>query len=526
MLPLLLALAAPSLAADPLLEARAVADGVEPEAPEEGGLRFIGLVQLRPTLSNVITTNPFLDGQVVGTLGGINGTTVFQPGFTDIDEDGVPDDEQGDQGNSAWTEQRVGAFFTYTPPTLDGRAALNAAFEIDFAWGDAAYGSGGNVGGGYGADQVNLQTRRLNAVFSAVDTADHSLDLVAGLQFVGDSAVDPARATPDDLFRTGAGLRFFGSEMAGLTAYGRLRNTQGEVLRGKLGTYTLVENGTGIVDDVSLTMLDLDVVPTWAARLGLHAWALRDRAGGSAGVLGHGPTSQLSGWQGGPQLDLRRPDQDAAPETDADLLWLGLDGGYNHALRQGPLGLHALAVANLGSLYVTDRADVDVQGWHLAAEGRLRWWRGSGSVLRGGVAVTGRDGTGYSEYTGVVSGNSYGIVGAVWAGHGCYLLLPDAGAINRQVAVVSDVSNGGDGLVALTGGAGADLVPEVLTLSLGGGWAQDQWGNRMGREVNGRLDWEPLPLLEVSAVAAHLSGSARLPAPAWTAFGSVQWLVF
>ena len=46
--------------------------------------------------------------------------------------------------------------------------------------------------------------------FTPVKTSQLNLDLVAGLQFVGDSATDPAKAHPDDLFRTGGGLRFFG----------------------------------------------------------------------------------------------------------------------------------------------------------------------------------------------------------------------------------------------------------------------------------------------------------------------------
>ena len=157
-----------AFAADPVPEvwsAAAEQGTVTPTLPAPGGLTFLGLYQARAAASSAITTAA-LDGQVVGKLGGTNGTSVYVPGVTDLDGDGVPDD---DVGNSTWTEQRLNGFFTYAPPTLDGRASLTAGFEIDFLFGDQSYGIGGNTGGGFGADNVNLQTRRLHVSFQPVD---------------------------------------------------------------------------------------------------------------------------------------------------------------------------------------------------------------------------------------------------------------------------------------------------------------------------------------------------------------------
>ncbi|MFT4975468.1 MAG: hypothetical protein ACI8S6_001355, partial [Myxococcota bacterium] len=298
-------------ASDPIPEAH-----VEPsDEPAPGGLTFIGLFQARAALSNVITTSPVFDGQVIGRLGGANGSTVYAPGVTDIGGDGEPDDALS---NAAYTEQRLNTFFTYAPPVLDGRASLTAGFEIDFLFGDESYGVGGNAGGGYGADQVNLQTRRLHATFSPVHTARHELDAVVGLQFVADGAYNPAASTLDDLIRTGGGLRFFGSEMAGLTLFGRYLDDSGERLRYRLGSYTISEGGVSVADDIRLHMLDAQVMLDWNARLGAHAWVMQDRAGGDGGLLGSGVTSTLSELQGGPSLDFGEDD----PDVSADLVWL------------------------------------------------------------------------------------------------------------------------------------------------------------------------------------------------------------
>ena len=154
-----------------------VAD-VRPSLPDPGGLRFFALFQARGTANDLASTNPFLDGQVVGRLGGTNGIVV-DPTTTAL-----------------YTEQRASGFLTWAPPVLSGKASLTAAFEVDFAYGDQAYGNGGNVGGGFGADQVNLQTRRLHADFYP-STAHHSVHVSVGLQFVADGVADPTASTPD-----------------------------------------------------------------------------------------------------------------------------------------------------------------------------------------------------------------------------------------------------------------------------------------------------------------------------------------
>ncbi len=473
---------------DPVVEPR------DPGPSEE--LRLLGLFQTRVTTTDVATTSPYLDGQVLGTLGGTNGTVVSEDRAT-------------------FAEQRAVGFGTWRPDVLDGQASLTAAFEVDFVVGDQSYLVGGNTGGAFGADQVNLQTRRLHASFHHA-FARQSWTAVLGLQFLGDSVYDPSSAHPDDLFRTGGGLRFWGSEAAGLALYGVGEGTHGELWRARLGAFTLYEHGVSLDDDLSLVVGDVQLVPAWGWRVGAHAWWLRDRTEGRGTLLGSGPASALSELQGGPDLDVT--------VDGADLVWLGLDGGANHRLDHGRLGGSFVAIANLGRIYVEGLEDPSVAGGLAAAELRYRYGQGRGSVARVEALISTGDVAG-GTYAGVLTGNSYGIAGATWATHGAVLLLPDPGAINRQVALAYDVSGAGQGLFALSAGAGWDVSPSRYNLSGNVAHARLGSGDVLGTELTGRLRWTPLPLCDVGLTGAVVLGSAFDRAP-WTAFASITWVLF
>lgn len=499
---LVLALALPALAADPLPEVRA------PDAPEAQITGF-ALFQTRTAASDLASTNPLLDGQVVGRLGGTNGVVVDPAAF------------------ATYTEQRLGVFATFTPRMLDGKAALTGAFELDWAWGDRSYGVAGNTGGAFGGDMVNLQTRRLQAEFFP-KLGPTDWHVVAGLQLLTDSVNDPTGATPDALFRSGGKLMFFGSEASGLAAYGRLRTDWGDRAKWRLGTFTLYEQGLSLPDDVWLLVSDVEVRPTWTTTAGLHAWYLQDRAGGTAGALGSGPASALSELQGGPLLDpyagVVRPEGAA---IDADLVWLGADVGHNAALDRGPVGVTASAFLNMGRVYATVAQDTRVGGALVDAEARWRYAQGEGSVLRAEALWTTADGANATHYGGVVTGNSYGIAGALYASHGMVLLFPDPGSINRMVAVVSDVSGAGRGVTAGMASAGYDLVPDRLTATLNAGTALDGAGQSWGTEGNLRVSATPLPLVDVAVTAA-----ACAPGPAsgitdlaWAGYLTLDWLL-
>lgn len=486
---------------------------VRPNVPPEQPLRVIALVQTRAAATNIVSSNPFLDGQVLGDLGGTNGMVV--------DPDAL----------SLYTEHRASGFFTWKPDVLDGKVGLNAAFEIDMAFGDRAYGVAGNTGGGFGGDMVNLQTRRLS-----IDTwsklgpkGRHRVHLVAGLQFLADSASDPTATTPDGLFRSGGRLMFFGSEAAGLSAFGSLHTDFGERLRWRAGTYTLIELGLGESDDAWLTMADVTVVPAYGLEVGAHAWLLRDSTSGAGGALGAGPTSALSELQGGPRIDpwdgAPRPDE---PQIDATIVWLAADVGWNAALRQGPVGVTGLAVVNLGAMAATSAEDVQMFGQLFDLEARARWARGKGSIARVEALYSTPDVADESRYTGVITGNSYGFAGAIPSTHGMRLLFSDPGSINRMTPLVYDVSGGGRGVLGITGGVGFDPIPNVLTTRVSAGHAIAPQRGGIGTEINTELEWEPLPFFTPQLAAAVLlpGEQAAVDDLAYAVYAGVEWLAF
>lgn len=488
----------------------AVQPDVLPKAPKpESGLKFLGLMQTKATASNLTSSNPFLDGQVLGTLGGTNGLTVGE-------------------GRSAAVEQRVTGFFTYSPQVLSGRASLTAGFEIDYAFGDQSYVTGGNVGGGFGADAVNLQTRRLMATIKPNLGDQLRLSLVLGQQFVSDSVSDPAVSGPDELFRSGGKLMFFGSEATGVSAYARVRNGWGDVVKGRLGAYSLYERGTYEQDDVWLVMADVQVNPLYATHIGAHFWTLRDRSGGNQGIFGIGPTSSLAELQGAARLDLRPEGETIAPAVSADLYWVTLDAAFNRDLRLSPLGATAMVTANTGTLYAEGTNNVAVRGALANAEVRLRYAPGEGSVARLEALWASADDADPLTYSGVITGNSYGIVGAIYASHGTLLLFSDLFSINRMASVVYDVSGGGGGVRALTGSVGYDLVPGRVTVAVGGGHARDGAGSPYGSEVNLRVVTEPYLFMRVGLWGAMMTpGEAALvDETAYAAYLGFDWLVF
>jgi hypothetical protein len=465
---------------------------------------LLALVQAKGAATNLTSSNPFLDGQVVGVLGGTNGLVV------------------GADKPSVYAEQRLSAFLTVAPPLLDQRASFVTAFEVDFGWGDRSYGVGGNVGGAFGADTVNLQTRRFHATVKAL-SGEHDLVLHAGLQFVPDGPFDPTTSRPDDLFRTSGRLLLVGSEAAGLAAYGRVGGLGGTWLRYRLGSFTLWESGLGDPDDTTLHVADLRLEPSWNTGLGARGYWLRDRSSGLAGTLGTGPTSALSEMQGGPRLSLPLREDGTAPPVDADVLWVGGDASINHRLDRGWLGASGTFVANLGRLYVEGLEDRPVQGALLDAELRARVAPGEGSVVRGEVLWSSADDPATPAYTGALTANSWGLVGALNGTHGTLLLMPDPFAINRYTAVVHDPSHGGAGVMAVTGSAGFDWVPNRLTTTLGAGHARSG-SQALGTELNARVVAEALLFFKVGLHGGVVLGSGFEQDP-WMVYTSLDWLV-
>lgn len=169
----------------------------EHEIPRKANneLQFFAFFINQGVTSNFYPTSEFLRGQVVGRLFGKNTTTT------------------SDTATSAYIEQRIIPFFVYQPNLFNGKAILRASFEIDWTWGDVAYGTGGNLGGGISADQVNIQTQ--NIELELIPWPRWTINL--GLQRMFNTPYNPYRTLFDKMTQTGYRLAYFGTDAVGIS---------------------------------------------------------------------------------------------------------------------------------------------------------------------------------------------------------------------------------------------------------------------------------------------------------------------
>ena len=495
-------------AADPLPDFEEVDQERNPSE-----LTFIGYAFFKGTYSNMAPTNEFLKGQVVGRLFGGNTTRTSK-------------------ATSNYTEQRFIPMFTYSPRLFDGWAKVRGSFEFDWTWGDANYGSGGNFGGAYGADFVNMQTQNLFVEFRP--RKDFFVN--AGLQRIFDNVSVPWYTFTDDLVYKGYRLAFFGSDATGLSAHYLWATDQ----RARLAFYQLYENHVEQKDDVTITMFDYERDLAIDASAGLSLWYLRDRGNGEGGVsiLGQGLSSGLSNYNGVFNFDFGNDDY------TADILWAGTQFHKNPLLRQGRFGFGGFGVYNFGQAK-TDYRAVDIGG--LAANLRLayRWGeQAEDQIVLDSIYTTGDDnGISDGKYSGVLTGNNWGAPGAVYFSHGLYLLMPHGNVVNRFIAATIDIQNIGYGLQATSLQITKDLVPNKLRAKVGGGIGYasktiDGMGSQMGTELNFNLRWRMKVFMDLELTAAYLwlgdfydspvvnGGALERPDDPWTVFTTFKWISF
>ncbi|MFZ4736912.1 MAG: hypothetical protein ACOYM9_13250 [Bradymonadia bacterium] len=491
---------------------------ITPEVPR---LEYTGFFFTRATHTNVVSTAGFLNNQVSGRFATRdNGSTTRGEGDTMI-------------------EQRALAFLDYRPVLLDGRGVLRTAFEVDFAWGDASNTAVNNAGGAINGDTVNLQTKRLQADFDL----GAGLTLVAGLQTLADSARKPTEATPDQLMYGGTKLAFWGTDAAGLSLFGKWHRR----LHARASYFLLYENATDQNDDVHLTMLDADLPVAPQVQVGLHLWWLKDASRGQGSALGAGPGAPLAAYNGGTRFRL-------GPDTaEGNLVWAGVDASYNLGLQGGPFTANGFLVLNKGAFEIKpfegrrpegnvyDDTPVDLFALMADVMVAYRWGVTNGDVVSfEGIYATGDDTPTDRTVSSVVTGNAYGIPGALQVSHRSLLLMPDVKAVNRQVAAVYDPGNLGYGVMAGFVNASADLVRNRLNLKVGTAAAQSaarpvDGGRQIGVEVNGELVWHAMPFVWLGGHAAWMRlGSfyardrVNLDDPPrddpWTVFATLTWV--
>jgi hypothetical protein len=498
------------------------------EIPEKANKEFQFLAYFinQVVTSNVYPENDFLKGQTVGRLFGGNTTTT------------------SNERVSAYVEQRIIPFFIYKPNLFNGKAILRAAFEIDWTWGDVAYGVGGNFGGGFSADQVNLQTQILEVEFNPAK--GYYINL--GLQRIFDTPYNPFTTLFDKMTQTGYRLAYFGTDGVGISV-----RKDWDFARLKAGYYKLYENYIHLDDDVTLMELngEKDVSRAW--KVGGSAYYLRDRGNGAGGVsiLGQGLNSLLASHNGTFRFNY------GATPYHADVVWLGTFFSRNADTWLDPWTVSGFVNVNLGQANTLDASteqftkETSIFGY--AANGRVSYRYGqtpNDNVALDVIYTSGdADALEDGKYSGVITGNQWGAPGAIFVSSGSYLLMPHGNVVNRFTPAVMDISNMGYGLTYANLSASKGIIPNKLNAKVGvsAGLSNVQpsgGGAFIGAEVNGNIQYNFGPYMSLELHGAYLSlgnfydskqaaygspvngGVDERPVNPWTAFLVFKWLMF
>ncbi|MGZ3437900.1 MAG: hypothetical protein ACXVDD_00200 [Polyangia bacterium] len=490
-------------------------------------LRFIAFFFSRIELSNIAATNDLLSGRVGGRLFGSNTTTTSD-------------------GHSLFAEQRFVPFIQFEPKLLNHWARLRLSFQIDFTWGDSAYGTGGNFGGALGTRQINLETQNVHVEFNLPLRGWY---LTVGMQRLTDNPRDSYRTPFSTLAYTSSRLTLWASDAVGATLYGRIPS---QIF--KLGAYDLYENSISKDDNVWLFQLMTDRDLGRGLHLGGQVQYLRDTSSGGGGiaVVGQGPSSMLPEYIGGYRFPIGN-----AP-FNAHIVWVGLDTSYNPEFAIGRLGFSAFVVGNFGAV-ISGQAPLpsaagvkgsaltnttQVTGVIANARVGYRYGRTRNDHVDAEVMYTSGDPNGIADghYSGVMTGNTWGAPAALYVSSGAYLLLPHPNVVNRIATAAFDISNMGLGLTSATLNAGWDFIPNVLggKLGLASGFsnlAPTGGGHFIGFEVNGNLVYRLRAGFNVELHGAYMhlgdffdsptvvtSGMGR-PRDPWMTMLALKWLI-
>lgn len=478
--------------------------------------QFLAYFFTQAVSNNIYAKNDLLKGQTVGRLFGGNTTNTGQ--------------------NSFYFEQRLIPFIIYQPKLLDGRAILRMSFEIDWTWGDASYGAGGNFGGGFNADQVNLQTQ--NIELELIPFKNFAINL--GMQRLYDTPYNPYRTFFSKMIQTGYRLAFWGSDAVGISARYDM-----DFQRFKAGYYQLWENNINQNDDVVLweLMYEANITPNWTQ--GLSVWYVFDRANGEGGVsvLGQGLNSNLNEYNGVYRFPF------GSNKYKADLFWLGTFGNYNPEYTLGNLSLNMFFMANLGTVKTEQSGSykkaTDIVGFSGNFRAGYKFGQTSNDVVSVDAIFATGDENGIDDkvYNGVMTSNYWGSPGNVFIGTGSYLLYGHGNVVNRFFSAIADLSNIGYGQIGGTINFYKSFIPYKFWGKIGAGFARsiyapDGGGNSVGTEINAMISFVPAVYMNIELHGAYLwlgnfydsglvnSDADIRPENPHTVFMVFKWLLF
>jgi hypothetical protein len=488
--------------------------------------QFLAFFLNQGVTSNFFPENTLLKGQVIGRLFGQNTTNTSNDKIT------------------MYAEQRLLPFFIYQPKLFNGKAVLRASFEIDWTWGDVAYGTGGNTGSAISADQVNIQTQ--NVELELIPAPGWMVNI--GLQRLYDTPYNPYRATVDKMLETGYRLAYFGTDGVGLT----VRHNR-DYLQWKVGYYKLYESLIQNDDDVTLTEFSLEKKLSQAWNLGGSIYFMRDRANGAGGVsiFGQGlNATQLNAYNGTFKFNF------GDKPYKANIFWLGTYFNRNADYMLDRWILSGFANLNLGSaeIKVADKWEkgADILGLGANLRGAYRY----GQTINDRISLDFMYASGDDDqlldkkYNGVITGNTWSSPGSVFIGSGAHILFPHGSVVNRFTPIIADWSNMGYGMTGFVFNASHDFVPNRFMGKVGSAVA---WSNveplggskQIGTELNAVASYQFGPFMSLELHGAYVmlggffdSNDTRYgsdvnstdnddrPVDPWTAFLVFKWLMF
>lgn len=452
----------------------------------------------------------------------------------------------GDDTTSYYVEQRWIPVIAYSPNFSDGLATVRAQFEIDFMWGQAANQLQQNQGGGFNADQVNIQTKNINVALYPTRNP-YKLSIVIGTQSIYDTIYDPAITSLTEIVRTGYKLTYFGTDATGLSVYGRY----GGIWKASFIPMGAAQPNKATDDDARISFvwmgtLDYAYQIQPGTIVGLSYWHLQDDTEGSAytyeGLVKSGPTSTgLFGYTGVARFNME--------QANGNVEYLGAHFNHNLNFAQGNFAASGFVMANFGNYTSQNDAtvllpSVDIAGVSTNLELLYNWGQTESDVFTlEGMVVSGDSDPNDDQYSSAFTMNQYGLPGAVWFNHKTLILFPFTQTVSNYTGAVTDISNQGYGLAALIGTAAWDAIPNTLNFKVGAAMATAmatpaptsqgvERGSTMGAEINAEIKYHIRYLMTVGlhgAVmipGAFFDGNLRVDGLPWAMFTTFTWYAF
>lgn len=500
--------------------------------PLPSELKLISYFFVRGTFTNQLADPAGLKGVSLGPIG--------------VGENIGSGTKVGDDTEAVYVEQRWIPVLSYSPNFVDGLATFRAQFEIDFMWGQAANQLQHNQGGGFNADQVNIQTKNINVALFPTRNP-YKLSLVLGTQSVYDSVYDPAVTSLFELVKTGYKLSFLGSDATGITAYSRYGGLwKASFLPLASGQPDKAADNDPRLSYIWLGTLDYAYALAPGTVVGASLWYLRDDTKGSAfayeGLVKSGPSSSgLSPYTGVARFDMEQP--------SGSVVYLGANFHHNISFRTSDFGASGFVMLNAGK-YESEKDDTTLlqEMSILGASANLELMYNFGQSESDVITLEGMLTTGDSDltddrYTGALTMNTYGLPGAVWFNHKTLLLFPFTQTVSNYTGAVTDISNQGFGLLAGIATVSYDLLPNKLNLKLGAALARSMVappptslgidrGSTIGAELNVELRYTIRYLMNVGlhagwlAVGDFFDGNPQVTTNPWAAFTTFTWYAF